>query len=604
MAENYIPTEGKLVTMLIDGVETPFDPAAENAEFFETVKFEENPCSYTDRGIDNYRAAITVGPDGIIDDMSVKAAVRGGSFDENGAEGITVDSTSDSFTAVLLKNGKYKVKDSTFNFVTKSDGSDVSDFTGYGSVFTMFDHSQLELDNVDITSIGVAKPSIYCDEHSDAVIKNSRVKVAGGFLYDGYVNSADCTVMVAPPWVLGITGNARGTNLMGTKSSTTVVNCDYKANQWGVLSTDGGTDMQLVVVDSDLTLMGENVPEVDLKNPYYKRYGSGYGTYIIGNAREEFHGVNFRVGTYASISRGGSAIYKSSKGFVSVTSPTTGETLYAGEGQGRITTVESDAFGFMAHGGANFTLTEGTVVNSPYASFLMKAGGGIINIEDGTQLNAENGVLVQIIDDDDSLVGVDWSAKYELTFFTEFNEKEGWPSENGQITSCMELPPPPPMPEDSYDPFDGADQAPPEFNVNFNAKDVSLKGDLYNGSGYFGGAAKQLYVRLGKGSELSGCISATEVMHVDENGRQNTHFTSQQYYYLGHVANRPYFNGDNSVEVVLEDGAVWNVAGEGLITSLCVGEGCVFNGCASIDGKPIDLKPGETYTGLIKVSAK
>jgi hypothetical protein len=597
----------KLITALVDGAEVEYTPGKmpENAQLFETDRFPEIPCSYKDRGIDPYRAALVIGKDGIAENMSVPAAVKGGKFDGKSAEGISIESSSQDFSAVIAYGGEYSIKDSSFRFVSKSDGSSVSDFTGYGAIVSAMNGSKVTMENCDILSVGVAKPAVFCDEKSDTLLKNCRCTVKGGTLYDGYINSADCTVMVAPPWVLGITGNARGTNLMGKNSSSVFVDCDMKANQWGVLSSDGGKDMQLIAIDSDLTLMGENPSEVDKKNPFYSRYGSGYGTYVIGNASEEFHGVNFRVGTYAVVLRGGTAIYKSSNGKIRAVSPATGKVVYEGEGKGRKTTIESDGFGFMAHGGGTLTVTEGTTVNSPFSTFLMKCGGVNLNVNGGAVLTPGNGVILQCMDDDDAIVGVDWQAKYELTFNTEFNEKEGWPSENGNITSKMELPPPPPMPEPAPDDmFEDSPIPPAEYYVNFNAEDVTLTGDLYNGTGYYGQKASALYVSLGKGSTLTGAISATEARHIDENGKQNTHFTSEQYYYLGHLENRPFHNGDNDVEVTLSDGSVWNVTGEGIITALTVGDGCVLNGTVTVDGAAVTPEAGKTYKGNIVVKAK
>ena len=112
----------------------------------------------------------------------------------------------------------------------------------------------------------------------------------------------------------------------------------------------------------------------------------------------------------------------------------------------------------------------------------------------------------------------------------------------------------------------------------FNATDVYLKGNLYNGSGYYGQDAKPLFVILGKGTVLDGAISCTETRHIDENGNQNTHFTIKEFYYLAHVENRNFFNGDNTVEVTLEGDAVWNVTAPGIINKLTVGEGATLNG--------------------------
>ena len=593
--------QGKLVTMLLNGVETEFVPGSDTAEYYFTDKFETRPCSYGERGIDDYRAAICVGPDGIIPGMSVLPAAVSGVVGETGADGITVSSTSHDFSALILNGGTYALKNSKLSFITKSDGSRVSDFTGYGSLVAAFNRSKVTLENCEIESYGVAKPAIYCDDESDGLIVNCKCKVMGGQTYEGYPNTADCKIMVAPPWVLGITGTARGTNEMGKHPSLTIVDSDMNANQWGVLSTDGGEDMYLAVVDSDLTLHGDNVSDNDKRNPYFRRYGSGYGTYIIGGATEDFHGVSFRVGTYGSICRGGTATYKSSNGHITSVSPTTGEIVWEGDGKGRVTTIESDAFGFMAHGDGTFNVIDGTVVSSDNATFLIKAGGVTMNV-DNAHLNPGDGVLVQVMDDDDAIVGVDWSQKWMLYFNTEFNEKEGWPSVNGQITSLMPPPPPPPpMPmPDGFDP-DDIDFGEPQFDVHFNASNIALKGDILNGTGYFGQKAKQLYVVLGAGAILDGAVSSTEVMHVNENGGQNTHFTLNEYYYLGHLANRPYFNGDNTTEVTLKDGAVWNVTAPGVINALTVGEGCVLNGKVKLDGSDIAVEPGREYRGSIEV---
>ena len=65
----------------------------------------------------------------------------------------------------------------------------------------------------------------------------------------------------------------------------------------------------------------------------------------------------------------------------------------------------------------------------------------------------------------------------------------------------------------------------------------------------------------------------------DLNGvERKVDFTIKEFYYLAHVENRNFFNGDNTVEVTLSDGAVWNVTAPGIINKLTVGEGCTVNG--------------------------
>jgi hypothetical protein len=135
------------------------------------------------------------------------------------------------------------------------------------------------------------------------------------------------------------------------------------------------------------------------------------------------------------------------------------------------------------------------------------------------------------------------------------------------------------------------------------------KGDLLNGTGYFTQTGVPLDVTIGKGASLTGAVSLTEIRHVDENGKQNTHFTINEYYYLGHVENRNYRNETASINVALKDGGVWNVTGESLISKLTVENGAVkgANGkkvVMTVDGKRTKLKEGKTYEGDIVISLK
>jgi hypothetical protein len=135
------------------------------------------------------------------------------------------------------------------------------------------------------------------------------------------------------------------------------------------------------------------------------------------------------------------------------------------------------------------------------------------------------------------------------------------------------------------------------------------KGDLLNGSGYYTQTGASLDVTIGKGASLNGAISMTETRHVDENGKQNTHFTINEYYYLGHVENRNYRSETASVNVVLKDGGVWTVTGEGLLSKLTVENGTIKGEggkkvVMTVDGKTTEIKKGKTYEGDIVISLK
>ena len=589
-------TTKKLATFLAGGEEV-----AEPSETGQTVFTEPLDIAHScelkpDKPLD-WRTALFVTADGVVSEKSVPAAFCGGTVGEERAENVALTSRSDDFSALIVDGGRYTLRGAKLSMPTKSDGKNVCDFAGLGSAVAAFNGGRVELEDCEIVTEGVAKCMVYADNAADAVIKNCRMDAKGGRLYDGYENNADFNYMVAPPWVLGITGNARGTNIMGDKTSMVIVDSDIKARNWGVLSTDNGEGNLLAVIDSALTVTGG---EADKKNPYFKRFGSGYGTYILG-CDEDFRGVTINAGTYVGIARDGNAVYRSSRGRIEVLSARSGETLYEGEGKGDISRLRSDAFGIMAHGNAELTLTDGTVMDTENAAFLLKSGGVHIRVDGGAKINPRDGVLLQIIDDDDMTVGMDWNSPIGQRFNTTFDEKAGWPSENGQITSKMpppdpsKMPPPPPMPEGEEPP------EPPRFDASFTMAGVELEGDIFNGSGYYGQRAKELTVTLEDGAVLTGCVCATETIHVDESGKQNTHFTSGEYWYLGHVANRPFFHGDNTVSVVLEPGSVWNVKGEGVISSLTVKSGAALRGTVLVDGTEIVPEADKTYTGRIVV---
>ena len=130
---------------------------------------------------------------------------------------------------------------------------------------------------------------------------------------------------------------------------------------------------------------------------------------------------------------------------------------------------------------------------------------------------------------------------------------------------------------------------------------------MFNGSGYYSQSGNPLEVTIGKSATLDGAISLTETSHIDEAGRQNTHFTIQEYYYLGHVANRNYRNDTGTVKVILKDRGKWIVAGESLISKLVIDNGTVegANGAKvllKIDGKEVPIESGRTYSGNLVIS--
>jgi hypothetical protein len=139
-----------------------------------------------------------------------------------------------------------------------------------------------------------------------------------------------------------------------------------------------------------------------------------------------------------------------------------------------------------------------------------------------------------------------------------------------------------------------------------NLTNGHYKGNVFNGTGYYTQLGDALEVNIGEGAVLKGAISLTETRHIDENGDQNTHFTIDEYYYLGHVENRNHRNENASLSVSLTDGAVWKVTGESYLSSLMLADGVISGPrgktvVMTVDGVPTPIQQGQLYEGAIVI---
>lgn len=587
--DQYVAEDGYLLTMTVDGEETPI---VDGQTYTGTVVLKATPkisqLGSVATGSDSdylYRAALFVTSAGIQNDDSVLSAILGTNYDADGVDGITVNSKTSGFSSIIVENNggtttkEYSIKNSTFNALSDSDGSDVSDFTGYGATIAGYGNVKLNLDKVKVVTTGVAKVAFLVDNGADMLVKDSSFQVLGGTLFNGYANNAAFSDMVAPPWVLGISGNARGTNLLGADSTSTFVDSDFETTGWGVLSVDSGTDGVINVINSTLKTISN----------------TGYGIYAIGNATETFYGTTFNVGTYPVILTGGNVKFTSSEGIDTYSTVNgLGEEIYSGITSDRedgSSTVTSQ-FGVMAHNDGDVTLEKGTVFNTKNAAFLIKNGAVNINVDD-SELNVEDGTILQMIDNDDNIVGVNPDGAVMPTFNTVFHEDAGYPTEAYGNTTTQA--------------------------VAAKFTNVDLVGNMYNATGYLADA-KGLNVTLGENATLKGAITASSAIHVnmelgddgyyydyvkdaDGNYVQATDFTINEYYLLGHVANKAYSNGYNTVAATLTDNAEWTVTDTSYLNSLTIGDNASVAGKMTVNGVSTPIVSGNTYTGNIVLTA-
>ena len=176
----------KLVTIVRGGREIPCDPGTEYAEE-EVILTGKLPlahsCELAESKKTNYRTALYITKDGFVPGSSASKAIAGGSFDDSCADSLTLDSTSTDFSAVIVDGGKYSVKNAKIRMTSDADGKDTCDFVGLGSAVGAFNGARVNIENCEIATTGVARCTVFCDNGSDVVIRDSRLSALGGKLF-------------------------------------------------------------------------------------------------------------------------------------------------------------------------------------------------------------------------------------------------------------------------------------------------------------------------------------------------------------------------------------------------------------------------------------
>ena len=538
-----------------------------------------------------YDAALYITAEGVDEAKSAVDRITGGTYDAKGADGVRMTDGVAGHNAIIVVDAPYTIANAEIEMITDADGTDTCDFSGKGTAIAVFgETAEVVLENAKVNTAGVAVMPMFVDGGATLTVRNSKLHSAGGTLYSEYLSTPDQKLMVAPPWILGIMGNARCLNIMGVNSTVNVIDSATSAGAWAVLSTDSGTNMQLNVYNSSLTLTNGDESQYPLQaeggqitqtldNPYTVNYGSGYGSFVIGSAVESFYGATFRVGTYATIYNGGRGTYtalEAGKSYDIVNAWGDVIDTYV-PAEDVVTDIHSDTFAFMAMQNANsITIDKGTIVDSGWATFLIKSGYGgqatTATIDNAFITNG--GVLIQVMDNDDATNGGMMSADDPANTNGGMQNFKPYHKEAAGFNTAPA----------------GVDSSVQTFTFTHG----DYTGNIYNGSGSDTLNGSALYVTFGEGAQYTGAAAATASIHVTYEGAalvkqsggfafdnaeeaavfaqqyQNTYFTIDEYWSIGQVVNLVNSNGANDIHMTIKDGAVWQVTGTSLITTLTI----------------------------------
>lgn len=594
--------EGKLVTLVYNGENIPLIPGQYEGdvvlEVTDVLKYQNL----------DFRAAVVFEDGKPVPEKSVSSMTIGGAVSDGGVSGMSITSMEEAVNGVFAKipEGEEMVVDNvTINML----GNGGSDFAGWGAAIAGAGKGKLTVNNSDITTHGAARVAIYAGENVELEVNDTKIHTKGGVLnadYEDTIKVSPPGVMRRVPWMLGLRGNCRATNLLDYATAS-YNRCDITADGWGALSTDGVKCCRLYVNDSNVALTGK----------------SGYGALSIGDCVVDFKNSNIKAADYGMI-------------------------LMMGKGSGSFrdgTVVESGRFATMSSMNSGVLEVSDSTLNTEETTFVVKGCSTEFRL-DHASLNPKNGVILQVMNSDDpgnpagfyqdpegddmpiegrdltsAVPGTDVVASFSnMTFCGNiFNGSSNLQGETGGSNLLAGGPaaggPPadmPPMPEGF--PAPGGDMPPMPGGFPAPGSDMPPMPDGFPAPGgdippmpeggfdmpAFGGpAAKNLSITL-KNASFTGQITASVSKH------RVPKVTKENCEELGEVTNSPAPAINNGVIVSLDEKSSWTVTAPCYLTSLSIAPGATIKSSKSgtpklrIGGGEKELRPG-VYTGQLEL---
>ena len=566
---------GRSLTMTVDGVETGLEPGSYRGDIVLTVT-DQHVVTFTELHRHRFRQALFVDASGVVANKSVPAAAGPYRIEGRVISGARLRSVGDNFNGIVVAGGRWTLKDIELDF----NGNGGNDFAGYGAgIMSDGRDTTLVLDGAKLRTQGAVRTALVCNGGSNLIVKNADIMSFTGTLPADHVSNVTPGEMKDAPWMLGIRGNVRATNVLGDDTTCTYIGSRLAADGWGVLSIDASQNAKLTAINSRIQLTG----------------ASGYGSYAIGNSSNAFYGSTIDVPTHGIIITDGHAVFAASR---QDTLERLNRDLRLGLSGAELaalkpaqTVVNSQRYGVMSWGDATVKIADGTEFNTGEAVFLNKGATIAIDVDGsgGARLKPRNGVIFQAIDNDDP--GPVMTA--------------------GLLANTGVFREPPTAPQKVAG-FDLSATHKTDMTARFSK--VALTGDFYNairsrmvGGGFGPGGPSaeppkitgaNLVLTL-EDAQLTGVVSAATARHLKDT------IAAADYEWLGRVTNTPAPAVNNGVIVKLQRSS-WTVTGASYLTRLTLGAGARVlspDGRAAtltVDGVAVPLREGD-YRGQIVV---
>ncbi len=586
---------GKRVIMTVDGVRKNIVPGIYRGDIrFELIdelsaigKYEVE-SGFSPTGVKQvhyehpYESALTVDTDEagktvVRRNQSALSMLVGSDFDDTGIRGGKIVNECPRANIITVLDGEYRISDVSI----QSNAHGADDFEAYGASIAVAGKAKVVVDNVTIDNVGAVCTAVDAVEKADVLVMNSTIRTKG---LDPDTCWADA--MTEVPWVLGLKGSVRSTNVCD-EAHATYYNCDMVSNGWGVLSTDDISEgARHDIVNTKAVIEEDGI------------FDSGYVVYALGKVRTKLFGAEMSSPDYP-ITFGGNTndIYIGSSTKENLVHYLGTDSLLAKETNGydsvvpRITKLHGGCYALMWHHVCTGKVTiEDAELSGDRCVFLIKAiegnmFGRVMPPSSPTlevsraKLSSKGGVILHLMENDDAGMGIGghdlhWADSYTVPDTTPV-VVDGWNAADPDAQSTV--------------------------HVRF--ADMEMAGDIYN-------------TRFGSGHNLAVTLDGVRYAGAITAGRQyhKTYKPGDKIYpdtprELGNVGCLPAPVVCNGVIVTLLAGTSWTVTGTSYLSSLTIGEGASVEaapGCTlmlTVDGTETPLAAG-TYTGNVVLTVK
>ena len=355
--------EGKHLTLTVNGIGKNIKPGTYKGDVVLSVTdnylMTPHALMRSNQISRNFRTAILIDNGRVVPEKGTPAIVYGGEVTDTKTEGIYIASEEESFNGIVIAGDtEYTIN----NVKMDLDGFGDNDFIGVGAGVTAIDNSRVTINNSEFNMSGVTRCAVHVGGDSVVTLNNCKL----------FNHSPDTDWLGGFSWQVGFKGSNRLAQL--TDNATVYYNnCTLRTNGWGVLSIDG-TDkhVKMYVKDSTLELSGPRA--------------HGYGAFCIGANEVTFDHSTIDVNGYPMMVMG-----------------------MGGENRPSIingSLIKGRRFGAFVVSDKNsiFTIKDSTF-QTDKSTLVIKGSATTINI-DSTAMDAKNGVIVQLMDTDESGMNV------------------------------------------------------------------------------------------------------------------------------------------------------------------------------------------------------